>query len=516
MSEEPAEYIIPCSLHPAERATHNCMHCAKPLCMLCVRERGYYCSDACKTAVQATVPSAPRDPSLDKVEAQVERSVAVAGTLFRNFIKLSIVLVVLAAGYYTVRILLAPKGQVTSTFSISSEMGTFRAEIAGPNVVIVQANAELFRLNLTTQQKEWSRDLAALDDPSRFVTLHDGNALVQSRSQRLAFDAQTGQQQWTAPTQPGTLWGAHLVTIQRVATKSPTPAHEDDDDEITAGDPEQFTARQLLGLARGESSSQPPAEFVIRFQPVRDGATPQEVKLTLAGNPSTFIVGDQLAVAGGRQLALFDSAAQLVRQITLPADILQVVRGGNTLAVATDSGVVALDAQTGRERWARTDLAATQIAAGPDDAVYVQFTLAPAEAKQKAGTYRNATVTTGGSGSLLSQVSVLLKLDARDGQTRWGVRNIGEHILFAGNKVFVADATEQVDLLASAGLFQGYYSVRQLNPRNGADVWSYVAKGILFDARIMAESPFLITATDPPTGRRNPTCVYELQTITGK
>ena len=76
-SREP-QFEVACVHHPDQPATHNCMNCGKPLCMTCVRESGYYCSNECRTAVGSAEPSAVTDttPTVGDDE-KFERVVAI-------------------------------------------------------------------------------------------------------------------------------------------------------------------------------------------------------------------------------------------------------------------------------------------------------------------------------------------------------------------------------------------------------------------------------------------------------
>ncbi len=528
MSDQQPEFVVPCGNHPDQRATHNCMNCGKPLCMACVDERGYYCSDACKEAVQAAEPSAPRDASLDKVDAQMERGMAVASSVVRKLIKPVVIAVVLVVAFYAYRTFFGPKGTVTVNVPVNSEVATFHAELAGPDAVIVRANDELYRLKLSTQAKEWTVNLQPFEpeqnaegftyrDRLEYLGIRGDEVWLRSREKLLAFDAASGVKKWEAAvtSHSETLWGDRFVEVN-LAPAPKKIAEPETEPEITAGDAEQFSARRLLGLAKGESPAPKSYDYLVTFQDARTGAAAGNAKVAFPQHPTEQVLGDFLVLTGGRNLAVFRTGTQPLWQTQLGAAIVHVAQGADVVAVATEKGVTVFAAESGQQRWARDDLAAHRVAIGPDGTVYAQVYISPDDAKKAEDKYRFAKVALAGMSSPLAQVPVLLKLDAKDGQTRWGVRNIGTHVLFTGSKVLVADATEQMNLLAASGPFQGYYSVRQINPRNGDDVWSYVAKGLLYEAHTADEKPFLIAAEDLPSGRKNPVGTYLLQVVEGK
>ncbi len=512
MSAPAENFVVPCGNHPDQRATHNCMNCGKPLCMTCVAERGYYCSDTCKSAVQASEPSAPRDPSLDRIDEQMNRGLAAVSSIFRRLIKPGLVLVVVIAGYYAYRIFFGPEGAVTATLTVTSSVATFHTEPVSADAVLVRANDELYRVRVSAQTKDWSLNLPD-DERWSVVGVRGDQVHIRSLVALQRLDAQTGVKvsETPLPAHADVLWNDHAVRVHSGATAA-ADADNDAEPEITAGDPEMFSARRLLGLAKGEAPAPTATEYTVRF----DGATTAETKLAFTDFPRAQVWGDRLILTGGRDLAVFDSIGTPRWQKQLAAEIVTVAHGAGALAVATENTVTLFDRDTGDLRWTHPDIEAENLTIAPDGSVYAHIFLTADQAKEHEKAYRPAKVALGGMTIPFASVPVLLKLEARDGNIRWGVRNIGEHVLVAGSKLFVADSTEQLNLLAATGLFQGYYSVRQLNPRTGADVWRYIAKGALVNAHILGDTPFIVAMTDPPTGRQNPVGTYLLQIVEGR
>jgi hypothetical protein len=384
----------------------------------------------------------------------------------------------------------------------------FHAKPVGTDAVLVRANDELYRLRLRTQTKDWSLNLPDAERWNLAGVRGDEVHLRSSNTLR-RLDAQTGVviSETPLPRRAGILWREHTVSFQPVAAAK-TVTDEESEPDITAGDPEMFSARRLLGLARGEAPAPTATEYAVRF----DGATTAETKVAFTEFPRAHVWGDRLVVVGGRNLAVFESIGAPRWQTQLNAELVTVAHGAGALAVATPAGVTLFDGQSGAIRWTQPEVPAEKLTLAPDGSVYAQIHLSANEAKERAKQYRAAQTELGGMAYPVASVRVLLKLDAGDGKIRWGVRHIGEHVLVAGGKLFVADGTERLDLVG-ANLIQGYYSVRQLNPRTGADVWRYLAKGALVDAQLIGHTPFVVVMTDPPTGRQNPVGTYLLQII---
>lgn len=485
------------------------MNCGKPLCMFCVSERGYYCSDTCKAAVQATEPDAPRDERLDQLDAQLQRSRAVLTTLWRKLALVLVLILVLGAGWLTYRLLFAPRGKITVAFPVDSAMASFFAQPLDADTVLVRANNELFRLRLRTQTKLWSVTLPE-DESGSVVSVHGSEIQIRYRDRVQSLDAQTGTplREATRPPQSQHEWNQHTITIRPAALKPQTESQEEP--ELTAGDPEQFSARRLFNLAGGEQPSAPPREFQVRFS----GATPAELTLAFSEWPTVFPFEKSLVLVGGRHLAVFDRIGEPRWQHQLDAEFVTLTVNDNALAVATLQSVTLLDLHTGQQRWRATDLQTENLTLAPDGSVYAFVVLSSEQAKAHEKQFRAAPVAPRGLGiTVRDAVPALLKLDARDGSIRWGVRNIGQYVLVTDDSLFVADDTDRVNLLAPAGIIETYYSIRQLNPRTGADLWHIIDKGSLADAHLLGRSPLLVVLPHPPAGRINPTGSYRLQLV---
>lgn len=219
------QVFIPCGNHPDQRATHNCLNCAKPLCMDCVRARGYFCSDACRDTVKAQTPTMTdkaHDAELEAFGAKVDNiGSSVAGVL-RKLVVPTVVIIVAVIGFATYKKFFGPRGRLTATMGISSRVAQFKVKAIAPDRAIVQANDELFLADLSNQKRVWTVSLPKFEKPYtpppgtarrpsefdfeaepgeprdalEFTDVQGGHVLVHSRRQLLGFDAPSGKMQW--------------------------------------------------------------------------------------------------------------------------------------------------------------------------------------------------------------------------------------------------------------------------------------------------------------------------------
>ncbi len=164
-SREP-QFEVACVHHPDQPATHNCMNCGKPLCMTCVRESGYYCSNECRTAVGSAEPSAVTDttPTVGDDE-KFERVVAIIFSTLKRVAQLAVVFVVGYVGYVVYQQFWGPRPHVIASFETLSGPYQFNARPLDSIRTLVQADDELSLVNMTTQQKQWKVDLRSLEEP---------------------------------------------------------------------------------------------------------------------------------------------------------------------------------------------------------------------------------------------------------------------------------------------------------------------------------------------------------------
>ncbi|MCG3148036.1 MAG: hypothetical protein PCFJNLEI_01478 [Verrucomicrobiae bacterium] len=551
------QFQIYCSTHPDQPATHNCLHCAKPLCMECVSANGYYCSATCKAAVAAAEPDAvsPDQEKLAGVGAEIEQQMERAGKIGRKLGLVVLIAGALVALWFVGRWILAPKGKIITSLPVSSQVARFRFLPAGPGQVLVQDNDELSLIRIPGLVKTWAVPLTqwrSPDDeaPLNLKQVQDDVIVLHSHRQVVALAKPTGQLQWqkSAPNQfrddtivhPAGIWaaGANLSLVTGEPTYTITNAararsaiaggrlalltvaahdREETDDDLTAGSIHNIDVKGILAQAQGKKrrprESRRPHQLQI-FS-VTDGRLLGEKTIRVPYDVKLQPVGHALAVVSDTELQLYREQAEPVWTVALPAEPEHIDVHAGLLLVATESGVVAFDAQTGVARWRRPGLRATAARIGPDGAVYVTVTMKKDEVKAgEAANFRVAGVKVGVSGATTAY-RVLLRLDPQSGQTLWGVRNIGDEVLFDGDQLFVVDRVHDMNLLADQ-IMVGSYSVRQLAPRTGEDLWEFLKAGDLYHCTVVDGHVVAVTSSDPPTGRSNPTCPYELVVIAGQ
>jgi outer membrane protein assembly factor BamB len=281
----------------------------------------------------------------------------------------------------------------------------------------------------------------------------------------------------------------------------------------------------------------PVGKHTLKLVSPADGSMTGQKQLNLPGRPELAKIGDRLCLVAGNQLLLFESGVEPTLTVTLPdqPEALSVMQddsdeeegrsyqrvflllGGDSMAMKTSKGVVALDAKTGQQKWVRSDVNAESLAVGPDGSVYATVGIPKAEAnKGAAQKYRIAAVADGGFNMPDEAVTTLLKLDAKTGKTLWGVKNIGRRVMFAGREMYVVDTLSKVHLFSGSDMFAGHLSVRSISPRNGKDDWTYLAKAQLYRMQLIDRKLFLVVAEESPAGRMNPTCNYQLRILEKK
>jgi outer membrane protein assembly factor BamB len=219
---EPAQFQVPCGIHPDQPATQNCMNCGKPLCSECVRERGYYCSDECREAVQAAEPDADTGgkrevgPSVERMERSMEQ----VGTWVKKLVMLAVLAGIGYAGFLIYQKVTALKGQVTSSISNPSLVESFHTRLFQPDLAVVVTDDNLALVRLSSGQKQWTVSLPTLEEkatPPKRVTaggveipmgdfeyrdslrlseVHGEHILVHSSRQIIDLNPQTGAPRW--------------------------------------------------------------------------------------------------------------------------------------------------------------------------------------------------------------------------------------------------------------------------------------------------------------------------------
>lgn len=501
-------YPVSCVHHPRERATHNCLNCGKPLCMTCVSARGYYCSDTCKAAVQAAEPNVAQDTSLDRLDAQLHRVRQTLANILPKLIPLVVLLLIGGAGWTAYRLFFAPRGPVILNSSVDSAVASFFVHPLDADSILIRANNQLYRFRPHTQRKDWTVTLPD-EESGSIITVQGSQIQIHSVDHVRWLDAHTGalQREAQAPPQACAVWNQHVLSIHSTALAATDSTN--DKANQTADNPGTILVHQLLRFMQEVIPSPTPREYLVRFE----GDSVMETKLPFTEFPRVFTFPTCLVLAGGRHLAVFDQVGEPRWQTTFEEPIITLACYADHLAVATETNVMLMELATGTARGRVTGLQAESLAVAPDGSVYASVLLTPDEVKAHEKQYRAARVAPLRLTRSGEAKPALLKLDARAGTIVWGVLNIGNHVLITDDALFVADATERVDLLAPSGLTQCYYSIRQLDPRTGADLWYIVDKGILVDAHLLGNNPLLVVLPNPPSGGKNPVGTYRLQLV---
>ncbi|HUJ72113.1 MAG TPA: PQQ-binding-like beta-propeller repeat protein [Verrucomicrobiae bacterium] len=599
---------VDCVNHPGQLATQNCMNCGKPLCMTCVRENGYYCSDECRAAVSAAEPSMATDTEAAGAgDEKMQRAVHIFSRAVKTVALLAAMGGVGYIGYAVYQSKWGPRPRITASLEVMSNPMSFSTVMLDPTRTLVQADDELSLVNLATTQKLWKVDLRPLEepysgpkpdsspgseypfdpskfrDPLRMVDVKGDIIVVQSRRQLVALNAQTGGVKWkffeptgwlarvdatddgvfgvvsaaytpnAHPRSRAVCWAledgsqrwslpdaehfadAQLTTDNRLVTLTAEPMpstaggeHEPEVPTASGLDVGAFKGAMLKkiqsAMAKGSwdidtavaddegQPSAPAKNYVLKFYALASGATQGQTTLALAGVPRVEQVDQLLCVVGRRELFAFADGTEPAWHATLPVTPQLLAAGGDTLAVATKNGVVALDAKSGKQRWSRDPLRAERLYVGPDGVVYVTSSIPRSEfVASEAKTFRIAEITDSGPLDPQAPVTVLRRLDPKTGRTNWGVRNIGREVVFAPHAIFVFDWTRQIRLLANAGPFVTFHSIHCLLPKNGKDLWGYVRTGTLHDHVVRDGKAFLVSSDEVPLGSpQNPSFAYQL------
>ena len=214
-------FTVGCVNHPDQAATQNCMNCGKPLCMTCVRENGYYCSDECRAAVSAAEPSMATDTEVvGASDEKMEQAMHILGVVAKIAALLAAVAGLSYIGSAVYQSKWGPRPRITARMEVMSGPMGFSTVMLEPTRTLIQADDELSLVNLTTTQKLWKVDLRALEepysgpkpesspdsvyqfdpakfrDPLRLVDVKDDTIVVHSRRQLITLNAQTGDVKW--------------------------------------------------------------------------------------------------------------------------------------------------------------------------------------------------------------------------------------------------------------------------------------------------------------------------------
>ncbi len=614
---------IPCAAHPDKEATHNCMNCAKPICIECVHQFGYYCSAQCKSVVASREPKLSRDSSAKEVDSAVGKTMDLMGRFLVKLKIPAVILIVGVIGYFVYLKLAGPRGRMTANFDLFSEISAFHAEIVAPDTIVAQGNDELVCVNLPAQKELWRVNLAPLEekyekpkpkqgakvvpdsrefsenlgsvssggeqsyrDRLRFREAMGGYLVLASTRQLVVMDAKDGSVKWKQFKPNGSISigavheGGILCTLTEYPDYSseekidwrnrPKPKSEIVSYALVDGSPKwtstntlaygglqhngqlvtltfeggagaasaatsggtttrSTTGKKTLGGIQGltggggddddsdeeeDVPAGPAGNYSLRFLSLADGSLTGQKTMALSAGGRLQKLGDRFCVVAGPEVWVYDKGQDPALKVKFPGNVRSVAMGGDTIAATTDKGVVALDAATGQQKFVRDGLQVKRVHVGPDGSVYVSAEVPKGDAtKGEAEKYRLATVAVGGFSFPSETVAAFLKLKPKTGETAWGVKYIGEQVYFAETEILVVDTFEKLHLFAGGEPFAGHLSLRSLNPRNGKDRWTYLAKADLYHKEVVGKKFFVVISEDPPAGRFNPSCNFKMQYV---
>lgn len=602
-SQEP-QFDVSCANHPDVQAKQNCLNCGKPICMTCVRERGYFCSDECRDAVRASEPSMAMDT--DRVSAddhKMERVIASMVAVTKIVLLVAVVFGVGWIGFAICQSKWGPRPHITSSMEVMSG-APFKTVVLDPPRVLVQAGDELSLVNLSTKETIWKLDLRAIEepyhrpahastnpefsfdetqfrDPLELTEIKGDNIVLCSQRQLVTASAQTGAVKWkffqpdgylshvvatddsvfgivtggynpkAPPRSLAVCWaiddGAqrwsdtnaspyaaglitpdnHLLTLALEVSR--TNSQGESQAELTASglDVSAFRSamfRKIQGaMASGNLDLEstpgddnqptgPTKNYVLQFHAVASGAADGQSTVALAGYPHLESLTKLTCVVAGREVLAFAGGTEPLWRVTAPGVPQLLADGGDIVAVATKDKILALDANSGKQRWSRDVVHPQRLSVGPDSAVYAMLSYSHEEYQgSEARKFRIEDISIGGPLDPRAPIPILVRLDPKTGKTAWGVRNIGQEIVFGSNVIYVFDSTTELRLLSNTGLFVGYHSIHCLRPRTGKEVWTYLKAGDLHDHTVKDGKAFLVITEGPALGRReDPHYNYQL------
>jgi outer membrane protein assembly factor BamB len=399
-------------------------------------------------------------------------------------------------------------------------------EAAGGSLLL-HSDRQLMVVDAKTGNVKWeffspdvSIDHAQLHSAGVLCKLREFSTDFRRRNLRLVnFALDNGAETWSVSE--GLTYGDNLVISHNQAAwlsrqPSPAPARG----TLTAAPEAMREAMEQFGFDADEEwnyaddARAAATKFDLNVVSLADGKSVATQTFALVGFAALEHVGEYLCVRSRDRLVMLKSGAEPIWEKPLDAKPQRLASGGAVLAVATEKNLVAYDIATGRERWSRAGLEIEQLAVGADGAVFATVRVSSEEAKQgEAAKYRLTGFPGAGMTDPRAPVTVLLKLDPDSGKTLWGVRDVGRDLKITPEGIYAFDHVTQLNLLASQGPFVGYYSVRCLKPQNGKEAWAYEGRGDLYHHELAGKKVFLVTAKDPPEGRANPRCNYDLQTV---
>lgn len=285
----------------------------------------------------------------------------------------------------------------------------------------------------------------------------------------------------------------------------PKPKPKIMEDEGDVGELDELS----LGKNKGsemelDETSVPAATYTIEFLSLADGKT--KITKTFPGTAGGNLkkLGERMYVIAGAELFWYEKEKGFdpMWKAKLPGFIQDVAHGGDTVAVSTSKGVVALDAKNGQQKWLRSGLPPVDnVHVGHDGVVYVTLELASKDdfPTSEIQDYRAANITTVGRPLPYDGMPAFARLSPKDGRTVWGIQFVGRQVKFSDKEVYVVDTYQPPHILSMLAKEGTDVSLRCINTRNGKDKWRYIYQGLLLRAEVVGNK-FLLMSADKDGG----------------
>jgi len=197
-----------CELHPEENVNAQCSQCGRPICSLCRRQYGYFCSQECKQQVQQatqTLVEPESQKQYDAVQAKMTSVTKFVKGVFFIAVVVAAVLIYLKATSKAGKVLWEFKpsrdkvlssmvdkdgalyvacddgklyvldkdtGLEKSSFTADASLAQMTPIVAGSNMCIVRDDKNIYGVNTDNSQLVWKK---TIDGKFKKDLMHDGN-----------------------------------------------------------------------------------------------------------------------------------------------------------------------------------------------------------------------------------------------------------------------------------------------------------------------------------------------------
>ncbi len=240
---------------------------------------------------------------------------------------------------------------------------------------------------------------------------------------------------------------------------------------------------KTLGKALGTNSGKQSLQYTLELVSLADGKTATENTIKTTIPPQLSVQNGLIVMMAGRVVTLFDDSGQRIGKAELDAPAGVLIANRDLIVTKIERKLIGISVATGQEKWTREIHPVELLAFGPDGSVYATIRIDKREIKNgEAKTYGVADILYNYMDATDS-VLALVQIDPLTGKTLWGIKNIGEHVFFSDQHVYVSDFVEPT-ALDTGDLAMGSYGLRCIRPQDGKIVWSYLQKGKLHEHQV--------------------------------